>query len=370
MSRWGGFGSFAGNCSTARDRRRRIRYPVGLSIALDATFSSGRYLTGVGVYSRQLLFGLARAHPETRFAFGYRLHRYFRSFQDTLPRNVRRGLLTANWKPSCELFHGLNQRVDSTLYRRTVTTFHDLFVLTSDYSTVEFRTRFAEQARLAAERSDLIIAVSAFTAGQVSELLKVDPGRIRVVHHGVRPPPESMNARREKMILFTGAIQRRKNVLRLIQAFERAAPPDWTLVLAGSSGFGAEEILERAKRHQRFHLTGYVSDEELESLYSRASVFAFPSLDEGFGMPVLDAMARGVPVLTANRSALPEVVGDAALLVDPLDTGSIADGLQKLITDESLRGELSKRGIQRARGFSWEKAVEETWKVYRELLDS
>ena len=346
-----------------------------MSIALDATYSAGRQLTGVGVYSRQLLFGLARAHPETRFAFGYRLHRYFRSFQEALPRNVRRGLLTANWQPSCDLFHGLNQRVDSARYRRTVSTFHDLFVLTSDYSTTEFRTRFAEQARLAAERSDLIIAVSAFTAGQVSELLKVEPGRIRVVHHGVRPPPQlspgqrEKMMQREKMILFTGAIQRRKNVSRLIEAFERAAPADWTLVLAGSSGFGAEEILQRAQRDQRIRLTGYVSDGELESLYSRASVFAFPSLDEGFGMPVLDAMARGVPVLTSNRSALPEVAGDAALLVDPLETASVADGLQRLIEGESMRAELSRKGMQRATEFSWEKAVEETWRVYRELLD-
>jgi len=322
----------------------------------------------VGVYSRQLLFGLARAHPDTRFTFQYRPHRFLRSFQDELPPNVRRGLLIANWRSSCELFHALNQRVDSGRYRRTVSTFHDLFVLTGDYSSPEFRARFARQARLAAERSDLIISVSNFTADQVHHLLGVERDRIRVVHHGIRPPLASPATGREKMILFTGAIQRRKNVLRLIEAFESAAPADWSLVLAGSAGFGAEEIVQRAQGNRRITTTGYVSDLELESLYSRATVFAFPSLDEGFGMPVLDAMARGLPVLTSNRSALPEVAGDSALLVDPLEVESIAAGLRKMIEDAALRLELSRKGIQRAKQFSWEKAVQETWQVYRELL--
>lgn len=322
------------------------------------------------MYSRQLLFGLATAHPDTRFAFGYRPHRYLRSFRESLPRNVTRGLLLRNWQASCALFHGLNQRVDYGKYRRTVSTFHDLFVLTGDYSTAEFRARFAGQARLAAQRSDLIIAVSAFTAAQVHQLLNVEPERIRVVHHGVRPAPLLPAAeRREKMVLFTGAIQRRKNVLRLIEAFAGTAPEDWSLVLAGSPGFGADEIVQRARRDPRIQMPGYVSDQELESLYSRAAVFAFPSLDEGFGMPVLDAMARGVPVLTSNRSALPEVAGAAALLIDPLDVESIAEGLGKLIGDQFLRAELSRRGLEHAQQFSWRKAVEETWKVYRELLD-
>jgi len=340
-----------------------------LNIALDATYSLGRHLTGVGVYSRQLLFGLARAHPDTRFAFQYRPHRFLRSFQDTLPPNAHRGLLIASRVSSCDLFHGLNQRVDSGRYRRTVCTFHDLFVLTGDYSTPEFREKFAEQARVAAQRSDLIITVSAFTADQVHSLLGVERERIRVVHHGVRPPPALAPVEREKMILFTGAIQRRKNVLRLIEAFERVAPPDWSLVLAGSAGFGAEEIAQRAQGQHRITSTGYVSDVELESLYCRATAFAFPSLDEGFGMPVLDAMARGLPVLTSNRSALPEVAGDAALLVDPLEVESIAAGLRKLIEEPALRTELSRQGMERAKQFSWEKAVQETWQVYCELLN-
>jgi O-antigen biosynthesis alpha-1,2-mannosyltransferase len=341
-----------------------------LKIALDATYSFGRNLSGVGVYSREILYGLARFRSEARFQFCYRPHRYLRSFSDALPRNCERGLLWNGWPRSPDLFHGLNQRIDSMAYRRTVSTFHDLFVMSGDYSTPEFRAKFTEQARLAAQRSDRIITVSHFTARQVETLLGVDPARIRVVHHGVRKPPPRAT-KREPLILFVGALQRRKNVARLVEAFERV-PAGWTLALAGASGFGAEQILRRIEvsaRRADIQALGYVSSAVLEDLYARASVFAFPSLDEGFGMPVLDAMARGVPVLTSNISVLPEVSGDAAYLVDPTDTESIADGLHKLMDDTALRDRLAKLGLERCKQFSWDQAVEQTWKVYEELCD-
>jgi glycosyltransferase involved in cell wall biosynthesis len=278
--------------------------------------------------------------------------------------------LWSDWPRRADLFHGLNQRIDAR-HRRTVSTFHDLFVLSGDYSTTDFRSRFAAQARAAAERSDLIIAVSQFTARQVEELLKVEPGRIRVIPHGTRPrtlsqPPQN----REQMILFVGAIQRRKNIVRLVEAFESVAS-GWKLVLAGSFGFGAEEALariEHSPRQNDIQVLGYVAEPMLENLYRRASVFAFPSLDEGFGMPLLDAMAHGVPVLTSNVSAMPEVAGDAALLVDPSDVASISQGLWKMTNDRGLRDELVQKGLKRSGEFGWEKAVGGTWQVYQELL--
>jgi len=341
-----------------------------LKIALDATYSLGRNLSGVGVYSREILSGLAAAHPDVRFLFSYRPHRFIRSFQERLPRNARRTLLWRHWPAAVDLFHGLNQRID-VRRRRTVATFHDLFVLSGDYSTAEFRHRFAAQAREAAERSDLIIAVSRFTARQIEQLLRVEPERIRVVHHGVRPAPKLSTAeKRERMILFVGALQRRKNVARLVQAFENVEP-DWKLTLAGSFGFGAEEILkviERSPRKHDIEVIGYVADEVIESLYRRASIFAFPSLDEGFGMPVLDAMARGVPVLSSNVSAMPEVAGNAALLIDPTDVNGISYGLRRLTEDRALRQDLGEAGLKRSSEFSWNLAVEKTWKIYQELL--
>ncbi len=340
-----------------------------MTIALDATYSIGDELSGVGVYSRELLFGLANAHPETQFRFYYRPHRYFRSWAEHLPRNTGRRILAEPLGPRpADLFHALNQRVPRLPLKRCVVTFHDLFVLSSEYSTPDFRARFAAQAREAATRADAIIAVSEFTKSQVTALLGVDRRKICVVHHGVRelalrPVP------REKFILSVGAIQKRKNTARLVEAFE-SVDPSWSLVLAGSAGFGSGEIMgriEASRARNRITVTGYLAPADLAAWYSRASVFAFPSLDEGFGMPVLEAMAAGIPVITSSRSALPEVAGDAAILVDPEETPGLANALGKLTRDEDLRTELVTRGLARAKQFTWERAVLETWEVYRNL---
>lgn len=322
------------------------------------------------MYSRELMRALALAHPEQPFTWCYRPHRFLRSFGSPLPPNARRALLVEPLLPrGRELFHGLNQRVPAIRFRRTVTTFHDLFVLTGDYSTPDFRRRFAEQARRAAAESDAIIAVSGFTARQVEELLGVEAGRIHVVHHGADHVARAPAVKRERIVLTVGAVQKRKNISRLVEAFERT-PPGWKLVLAGSEGYGGAEILARIASSSRcadIQVLGYVSVRELAQWYARARVFAFPSLDEGFGMPVLEAMAAGVPVLAARRAALPEVCGDAALLVDPEDVSAIAAGLRQLMEDESAADRLKQAGLKRASTFRWQKAGAETWKVYQRL---
>jgi glycosyltransferase involved in cell wall biosynthesis len=174
---------------------------------------------------------------------------------------------------------------------------------------------------------------------------------------------------REPIVLHVGAVQHRKNIVRLVRAFERIETP-WRLVLAGSAGgYGAAEALDAiasSSARDRIEVTGYVSAAHLASLYARASVFAFPSLDEGFGMPVLEAMSRGIPVLASTRSALPEVCGDAALLVDALSTDEIAEGLKRLTEDEDETGRLREEGLRRASQFTWTEAVGKTWNVYRE----
>jgi glycosyltransferase involved in cell wall biosynthesis len=355
-----------------------------LRIALDATYSLGRNLSGVGVYSREILFGLARAHQDQRFHFCYRPHRLWKSLADSLPPNASRRLL-GGAPPRADLFHALNQRVDVRA-RRTVATFHDLFALTGEYSSPEFRTRFAEQARRAAERSDAIIAVSQFTASQVEQFLGVESARIHVIPLGVRIPaplaqallpaqafvPRERGTGDRRTVLFVGAIQRRKNIARLVKAFERM-PAGWRLTLAGATdGYAAAAELravEESPRRADIDVPGYVSSADLALLYSRASIFSFPSLEEGFGIPVLEAMAHGVPVITSQSdSALPETAGDAAILVDPTDIDQLAAELNRLATDEDLRADLIRRGLDRARLFPWEAAIEKTWDVYGALL--
>lgn len=342
-----------------------------MTLGLDATYSEGGQLSGIGVYCRELLHGLARAHPEARFEWHYRLHRLRAGLRADHPANVAvRPLFEHLRTGRARLFHGLNQRLPAARYPLRVATFHDLFVFTAQYSTPGFRARFQQQAREAAARADLILCVSRFTASQVEEILRVPAARLRVAPHGVRLPEALDEREREPLILHVGAVQKRKNLVRLVGAFERAAPPPWRLVLAGGGGYGAEEVEARIRQSpaaDRITWTGWLPDAEIERLYRRASVFAFPSLDEGFGIPVLEAMAHGVPVLSSTRGALPEVCGDAALLADPFREDGIAQALDALIRDEDLRIRLARAGRARAQEFPWSRTIEETWKAYREL---
>lgn len=343
-----------------------------MTIALDATYSLGHNLSGVGVYSREILFGLATSQPATHFRWCYRPHRFLRARRQPRPPNAGIAPLFDSlpaWP--AQLFHGLNQRMPARRPRRTVCTFHDLFVMTSEYSTPEFRARFTGQARQAAARADLLICVSNFTAGQVRDLLGVPESRLRVIPHGTLPPPAIDDSQRQPLILHVGAMQRRKNLVRLVAAFDRHVPAPWRLVLAGADGFDAEPIHQRiaaSPARDRIETLGWVDDQQLDALYRRASVFAFPSLDEGFGIPVLEAMAHGLPVVSSNRSALPEACGDAAILVDPLEEEALGAALGELISSPQRRAKLASDGRARAREYSWERAVNATWRVYGELL--
>src|SRR5260370_40341815 len=146
---------------------------------------------------------------------------------------------------------------------------------------------------------------------------------------------------------------------------------EWRLVLAGSQGYDAAETLSAIKAspaRDRIRVTGYISTQELAAWYGRARIFAFPSFDEGFGMPVLEAMAAGIPVIAGNRSSLPEVAGDAALLIDPREVDDLARAISQLATSLEAQTALIARGKERAKAFTWPRAVAETLGIYRELL--
>ncbi len=357
-----------------------------MKIALDASYGLGPEPSGVAVYCRNLVGELARAHPEAGFLLGYRSNRLTRAFREPNPapnctRVVLEGAATRLWARRADLFHALNQRLPKTRFTRTVVTFHDLFVMTGHYSTPEYRHKFQELAKDAAERADHVIAVSDFTAAETTRLLGYPRELITTVHHGVAPAREldreELAAFRRKhglegpFLLHVGAIQARKNCERLVEAFERL-PGEPLLVFAGGAGFEADRAFARidlSPARERIRSLGYVDTETREKLYRTAAALAFPSLDEGFGLPVLEAMAAGLPVLTSNRSALPEAAGDAALLVDPVQVDEIAAGLQRLLADEELRSSMRAKGLARAAELSWSRAAERTWCVYERVLE-
>ncbi|MDQ3815683.1 MAG: glycosyltransferase family 4 protein [Armatimonadota bacterium] len=235
-----------------------------------------------------------------------------------------------------------------------------------------------------ARRAARIITESEAARQDITNYLRVAPEKISITSNAVEPrylEPVSaaqITAVRGKYgigetpyVLSVGVLQPRKNVPRLIEAFEhlRQRHPDWPhrLVIVGKRGWGLENA-EGATGKAELIYTGYVPDEDLPALYAGAEVFAYPSLYEGFGLPILEAMACGCPVLTSNLSSMPEVAGDAAQLVDPFSVAAIRDGLEQLLSDQELRERLRQRGRERATQFTAERQAAATLEVYRSVI--
>jgi glycosyltransferase involved in cell wall biosynthesis len=234
--------------------------------------------------------------------------------------------------------------------------------------------------RWSVRRATRVIAISRTTRDDLHRFYRVPDEKIRVVSHGVdrhltpQPVPTQQKLRdryglRGPYVLYVGTIQPRKNLVRLVRAFERLAndEPDLELVLAGRRGWMAapvEQAIATSRYRPRIHLLGYVPEEDLPALYSAAAVVALPSLYEGFGLPVLEAMACGVPVVASNRGALAEIAGPA-LLVDPLAIDTLAAALRQAL-DPRLRERLVSAGLEHARRFSWEEAGRATLAVLEE----
>jgi len=266
-----------------------------------------------------------------------------------------------------------------------VVTIHDLsFLRFPELFRPANRIYLTILTRLSVRRARRLIAVSSHAAAETTRLLGVPSERIDVVYHGVDPafrplPFEQVAAFRqrqgllERSVLFVGTLEPRKNLVRLVEAFARIHESDRqvVLVLAGGRGWLTDELFARIEAlglGQRVVLPGYVMNEELPLWYNAATMLAYPSIYEGFGLPVLEAQACGTPVLTSNVSSLPEAAGGAALMVDPYNVEALAEGLNRLLTDGPLRQELRERGLVHARQFSWPSSAQETARVYRRAL--
>ncbi len=272
---------------------------------------------------------------------------------------------------------------------RTLVQVHDLsFLRVPETSPPALRSWLEKVVPASVGRADHVLADSSATRDDLLEHCKGTPGsRVTVLHGGVddrflpRPAQEQQAVRSKyrldqwPFIFSVGTLQPRKNHGRLVQALARLVEGglDLHLVIAGGAGWLSEPFhrqLQESGVADRVHMAGFVDDADLPALYSAAEVFAFPSLYEGFGLPVLEAMACGTPVVTSNLSSLPEVAGEAALLIDPLDVEALADALRRLISDGQLRQQMIQAGHTRAGQFTWRKAALQLLDVYRKIGDS
>ena len=259
-----------------------------------------------------------------------------------------------------------------------VATVYDLTTLTHpEHHVLLNRLLHRRRLRWLRRRADGIIAISHSTARDLEARLGVGGERVSVVHlargHETDVAgPEAAEIRgryglSRPYILSVGTMEPRKNHERLVRAFAGIRDPGVDLALVGGEGWRAAEIrraIDASPARSRIHVLGRVPARDLPGLYAEAVVFAYPSLYEGFGLPVLEAMAAGTPVLTSAVSSLPEVAADAAVLIDPASVDAIRDGLDRLLADPELRAELSRRGRERERAFTWRRAAEQTLDVY------
>jgi len=273
-------------------------------------------------------------------------------------------------------------------YSRSIITVHDLnFLYYPRFLTAESRRYYNEQIEWATRRADHILADSEATKKDLIALLGVAPERITVVYlaadAGFRPLPEieaqeaaARYGLKPGFMLFVGTLEPRKNVPGLLQAYRillDQTATDQPLVLVGGKGWLFDEVFERVETlslDKRVRFLHEVPDDDLPRLYNAASLSVTPSFYEGFGLPALEAMSCGTPVVVSERASLPEVVGEAGLLVNPDEPGAIAAALERVLTDEDLRSKMREKGLAQAGRFSWERTAQQTLAAYLETLEA
>jgi glycosyltransferase involved in cell wall biosynthesis len=283
-----------------------------------------------------------------------------------------------------DIFHSPDFALPPVRRARTVLTVHDLsFMRLPECSPPSLRAYLLHAVPASVRRADLVLADSESTRRDVIELLSVRADRVRVIYPGVGEGFRRVQDTRvlaavrriyrlpERFVLSVGTLQPRKNLNRLIEAYAQArVDTDLKLVIAGGTGWLYEGIFRRVEElglQGDVYFPGYVVDEDLPALYTLADLFVFPSLYEGFGLPPLEAMACGTPVVTSNVSSLPEVVGDAALMVDPRDVDALSNAMVRVLGDPSLRSGMVQRGLAQAQGFTWLRAAQDLRRLYREV---
>ena len=297
------------------------------------------------------------------------------------------------WLPDCDLFHATEHLLPRLKGARTVLTVHDLiYRLFPEYHLPLNKWFLNLFMPLFVRRADAIIAVSQCTKDDLIRHYAVPLEKITVIYEGVdarfQPitDPDTLARVRnryglpERFILYVGTIEPRKNLTTLLEAYaaltSRVSNLQYPisnihLVIAGRKGWLYEGFFRRLRElglEREVVFPGFVPDEDLPALYSAAELFVFPSLYEGFGLPPLEAMACGTPVITSNSSSLPEVVGEVGIMVEPRDVRALAEAMELVLTDEGKRREMREKGLRQAARFSWKRTAQETLEVYRSVV--
>jgi len=334
--------------------------------------------TGVGNYVHNLLLNLAKIDTKNSYVLfsqslrhleSGKIVRYDFAHKKTVAVRVPKPLLDFCWYklrfPSIKLltgkvdiFHG-NFYLPLVRNGKGIITIHDMSFIAC------------------------IIAVSQFTKAEILRYISVPEGKIDVIYEGVNMVKQGPSVQSDDIlkkrgvtkdyILFVGTIEPRKNLEKLVRAFKlliESRGDKYELVIVGKLGWKYDAFLQSLKTlgiQDKIKFLGYVPDTDLPIIYKHASVFVYPSVYEGFGLPVLEAMAYGTPVITSNVSSLPEVAGDAALLVNPYDEGQIAEGMDKVLSDPELRRQLIRRGREQVKKFSWMETASRTLELYEQV---
>jgi len=354
--------------------------------------------TGVGYYVRHLLAALLSQQDCSEYV-GFASGMHVPNIT-SLPLYYRRvpiptRLLYKSWENiglpyvdtllgGVDVYHAVNYVLPPTKNAKRVLSIHDLcFLRHPEWASPKIVGPFQRTIRKHAHEADTVIACSESTKREIIELLELPEERIRMIHDAadVLFQPVHHDVARKQVadtlnisfpyMLFVGTREPRKNLGTLLEAFAKADIPHH-LVIAGGSGWNSSDLQEQVVRlhlQEKVHFTGYINDRVLfPALYSAATAFVFPSWYEGFGLPVLEAMACGCPVIVSNTTSMPEVGGDAALYAAPEDTDGWANLLEQVSGDDVLRQTMSQKGFERSKRFSWQRCAEETLECYRSVL--
>ena len=292
--------------------------------------------------------------------------------QITLPRLCR--------KYNIDILHSPANMAPLFYRGKSIVHIHDLcFVVNPQWYSFPFHTVYNLIVPRLARRATKVITNSNNSRNDLLQFCKVDADKVSLIYWAVdthfltgekQPPTKELQA--GQYILYVGSLEPRKNISTLVKAFEQLRSADSTLkpklvLIGGESPLFADMRVKIQKFHDDVIFKGFVDDEELKDYYRGAAVVAYPSLYEGFGLPPLEAMASAVPVVTSNTSSLPEVVGDAALMVDPYDVDELASTLARVLKDADLREDLSRRGLERVKRFNWYRVARNILGIYYEV---